>query len=471
MEISFHGGAGTVTGSRHLLEVHSKRILVDAGMFQGLKRLRELNWKKPSFDPRKIDHLLLTHTHIDHAGYLPRLVREGYRGPVHCTRATRDLAEVLLMDSAKIQEEDAKYANKKGFSKHKPALPLYTSRDVKRAIKLFRPVRYGHWIELAPALRARFLQAGHILGSALVQVEAGNEGHSPVRFVFSGDLGRYDMPLHPDPVPLPECDVLVVESTYGDRRHDHATVLEQIRKPFRETFDAGGVVLIPAFAVGRTQQVTLILRELMKDGKLPEVPIHIDSPMAVDSTHIYSRYMDEHNLDACIGEDGRSRLFPRNVFFHRTVAQSKRLNNMKGPRVILSASGMMTGGRVLHHLRRRLPDPRNLLCLVGYQATGTRGRRMLNGQRSIRIHGGEVEVRARFMTLNGLSGHADRDELLRWIGSADTAPSTVFVTHGEPEASDALAEAVRGKMGVRTIAPELGEEFDLDDLLEPRRKG
>jgi metallo-beta-lactamase family protein len=464
MRLSFHGGAGTVTGSRHLLATAEGRVLVDAGLFQGLKELRQLNWKDPGFDPREVDQLLLTHTHIDHAGYLPRLVKQGYEGPVHCTRATADLAELLLLDSAKIQEEDAAFANKKGFSKHKPALPLYTKDDAERALELLRPVRYETWIGLAPGLRARFHQAGHILGSALVEIE-GRLGERDLRLVFSGDVGRYDMPLHPDPVPPPACDVLVVESTYGNRSHDHDPVEEQIRKPFIETFLRGGVVLIPAFAVGRTQQVTLILRELMKEGKLPEVPIHIDSPMAIDATRIYSRFLDEHNLDACVTEDGRSRLFPRNVFFHRTVAESKELNATDGPRVIVSASGMMTAGRILHHASRRLPDRRNLLCMVGYQAAGTRGRRLLRGERSLRIHGRDVPVRSRFMVLNGLSGHADREELLRWVGSAPRPPEAVFVTHGEPKSSEALAGAIQDAARVETYVPRLGEGFNLGPLL------
>jgi metallo-beta-lactamase family protein len=443
MQISFHGGAGTVTGSRHLLEVGGSRVLVDAGLFQGLKELRLLNWRKPTFDPKQVDQLLLTHTHIDHAGYLPRLVKDGFNAPVHCTPATRELAKILLLDAAKIQEEDAAYANKKGFSKHERALPLYTSEDAEDALRLFRPV----------------------LGSAMVELEAGEDGGRPIRIVFSGDIGRYDMPLHPDPRPRPACDVLVVESTYGDRLHDTEPLADQIIRPFGETLARGGIVLIPSFAVGRAQQVTLILRELMESGKLPDVPIHIDSPMAVDATQVYNHYIDEHNLDACIAEDGRSRLFPRNVFFHRSVEESKRINSMNGPRLIISASGMMTSGRILHHLVHRMPDPKNLLCLVGYQAAGTRGRRMLEGARHIRIHGQDVPVRARFMTVHGLSGHADRNELLRWIGSAESSPSAVFVTHGEEEAAGALAGAVREATDARVFVPHLDSSYDLDAVL------
>jgi metallo-beta-lactamase family protein len=470
MNLSFHGAAGTVTGSRHLLEAGGARILVDCGLFQGLKNLRLRNWQQPGFEPASVDHLLLTHTHIDHSGYLPRLVREGFSGPVHCTRATRDLAEILLADAAKIQEEEAEYANRKGFSKHRPALPLYTAADAEEAMRLFRPVRFEQWIDLNAAVRARFLQAGHILGSAMVEVEVGGPGGRTTRLVFSGDVGRYDMPLHPDPLPPPECDILVVESTYGDRCHSEEPVEEQIRVPFEIVFERRGVVLIPAFAVGRSQQVTLIVRELINAGRLPDVPIHLDSPMAIDATRVYSRYMDEHNLDACIAEDGRSRLFPRNVHFHRSVEESKALNRMKGPRIILSASGMMTAGRILHHLSQRLPERKNLLVLVGYQAAGTRGRRILEGQKRVRIHGHDVPVKAERLTVNGLSGHADRDELIRWIRSGPKPPRAVFVTHGEPEASRALAGLIESAIGARVFIPDLGESFDLDPILANGRK-
>jgi metallo-beta-lactamase family protein len=296
----------------------------------------------------------------------------------------------------------------------------------------------------------------------MVQVEVSANGGEPRRFVFSGDVGRYDMPLHIDPRPMPECDVLVVESTYGNREHDHDPFEQQIIGPFEETFEKQGVVLIPSFAVGRSQQVTLILRNLMNAGKLREVPIHIDSPMAIDATKLYSKYLDEHNLDECITYDGRSRLFPRDVHFHKTRDESKRLNEMRGPRIIISASGMMTGGRILHHLAQRLPDRRNLLCLVGYQAAGTRGRRLLLGARTLRIHGRDVKVKARFISLNGLSGHADRNELLRWMKSSERPPGTVFVTHGEAEAAASLAEDVRNVLGAVTHVPELDSSYELD---------
>ncbi len=463
VNLSFHGGAGTVTGSRYLLSTGERRLLIDAGLFQGLKKLRLLNWQEPDFEPSSVDHLLLTHAHIDHSGYLPRLVRNGYSGLIYCTPATLDLAKLLLMDAAKIQEEDAKYANKKGFSKHRPALPLYTSEDAGAAIEQMRAVPYGEWLELGDGAKARFLNVGHILGSAMIELHL-SSGIEETRLVFSGDVGRYGVPLHSDPMAPPACDFLVVESTYGNRAHDHRPLKTQLSEPIKKTFERGGIVLIPSFAVGRAQLVTLILRELMNAGDLPNVPIHIDSPMAVDATRIYSHHLKDDSLDENLSEDGRSRLFPSNVKFHRTVEQSKALNELSGPRIIISASGMLTAGRVLHHLRRLLPEQRNLVLLVGYQAAGTRGRALLEGARALKVHGREVPVRARFQSLQGLSAHADADELLRWLGSLEKPPRRIFVTHGEPEASQALAHRIEDELPARCLVPRLHDDFDLNSL-------
>ena len=463
VNLSFHGGAGTVTGSRYLLSTGERRLLIDAGLFQGLKKLRLLNWQEPNFEPSSVDHLLLTHAHIDHSSYLPRLVRNGYSGLIYCTPATLDLAKLLLMDAAKIQEEDAKYANKKGFSKHRPALPLYTSEDAGAAIEQMRAVPYGEWLELGDGAKARFLNVGHILGSAMIELHL-SSGIEETRLVFSGDVGRYGVPLHSDPMAPPACDFLVVESTYGNRTHDHRPLKTQLSEPIKKTFERGGIVLIPSFAVGRAQLVTLILRELMNAGDLPSLPIHIDSPMAVDATRIYSHHLKDDSLDENLSEDGRSRLFPSNVKFHRTVEQSKALNELPGPRIIISASGMLTAGRVLHHLRRLLPEQRNLVLLVGYQAAGTRGRALLEGARALKVHGREVPVRARFQSLQGLSAHADADELLRWLGSLEKPPRRIFVTHGKPEASHALAHRIEDELPARCVVPRLHDDFDLNSL-------
>jgi metallo-beta-lactamase family protein len=462
LTLSFHGAAGTVTGSRHLLNVGERSLLVDAGLFQGLKKLRLMNWQEPAFDAGSVDHLLLTHAHVDHSGYIPRLVRSGYAGPVHCTPATLDLAKLLVMDAAKIQEEDAAYANKKGFSKHRPALPLYTGKDAQAAIELMRSVPYAEWLGLGDGIKARFLNVGHILGASMIELHLPtNAGKRETTIVFSGDVGRYGVPLHSDPLAPPVCDFLVMESTYGNRNHDHRPLEIQLAEPIKKTFDRGGTVLIPSFAVGRAQLVTLILRDLMNRGVLPEVPIHIDSPMAVDATRIYSEHIHDESLDEDLDSDGRHRLFPRRVQFHRTVEQSKALNELPGPRIIISASGMLTAGRVLHHLHRLLPEERNLILLVGYQAAGTRGRALLEGAKSLKVHGQYVPVRASFHAIHGLSAHADSDELMRWLGSSPSPPRKVFITHGEPEASQALADRIKKETDTDCVVPHLGQRFEL----------
>ncbi len=462
--IGFHGGAGTVTGSRYLVEAGGTSCLVDSGLFQGLKELRLLNWQKPSFDPGAVRSLVLTHAHIDHSGYLPKLVRDGFRGPIYCTPATQELAQLMLLDAAHLQEEDALYANRRGFSKHSPAQPLYTTADAQQAINRLSPVEYHDWITLGDGFRARFLNAGHILGSAHVEMEI-PDGPRTLRVVWSGDVGRYDAPLHPDPSPLPPCDALVIESTYGDRLHDAAPPLQQLEKPFRQACERGGTILIPCFAVGRAQMVTMLLGDGMRDGTLPQVPIHIDSPMAVDATRIYAKHVGDENLDPDVLQNGQNRLFPKGVHFHRSVDESKALNTLAGPRVILSASGMLTGGRVVHHLHRILGDERSLIVLVGYQAAGTRGRALLEGRHTIRMHGQDVPVRARLLSMQGLSAHADADELLRWVRSSGAPPRQVFVTHGEPASSTALAARLERELGVATHLPRLGQSFDLSALV------
>ena len=466
LHLGFHGAAGTVTGSRHLVETDGTRVLVDAGMFQGLKELRQLNWRPPAFKPASLDHIVLTHTHIDHSGYLPRLVRDGFRGPVHCTPATLELARLLLLDAAKLQEEDADYANKKGFSKHTPALPLFTTGDAEAALERLGPVPYGTWFDLGAGVRARFHNAGHLLGSGMVEMRVEREARART-IVFSGDVGGFDMPLHTDPVPPPACDVLVIESTYGDRLHDRTPLPDQLRAPLLETLGRGGIVLVPAFAVGRAQQVVLLLGDMMKAGTLPPVAIHVDSPMAVDATRIYATHLRDHNLDEDLIQGLTSRLCPPTLRFHRTVEESRTLNDLPGPRVIISASGMLTGGRVLHHLARLLPDDRNLILMVGYQAAGTRGRALLEGARSLKIHGSEVPATARCIALHGLSGHGDSDELMRWLRSGGIKPKAVFVTHGEPAAATALARRIAEDRSTRTFEPRLGAVFDLDAILNP----
>jgi metallo-beta-lactamase family protein len=454
LSLVFHGGAGTVTGSRFEVEADGTRILVDCGLFQGLKWMRDLNWRRPAFNPREIDAVLLTHAHIDHSGYLPRLVREGFRGTIYCTPPTLELIELLLVDAAKLQEEDADYANRKGFSKHHPAIPLFTVDDARAALRRVRTVPFGSELKLGP-MSARFHQAGHILGSAFIELSV-DTSRERTSMVFSGDVGRVAQPLHPDPESLPACDTLLLESTYGDRSHDQASFSQQLAKAIREAIARRGVVLIPAFAVARAQIVTLLLEGMIESGAIPAVPIDIDSPMAIDVTQIYAHAAGTSLLDPL--PRGRSRLFPRNLRFHRTVEESKALNAAPGPRIIISASGMLTGGRVLHHLARLLPNRRNLVVLVGYQAEGTRGRALIDGAATIRIHGQDVPVRAQFIEAHGLSAHADRDELVEWVASAAAPPKTTFLVHGEASGQAGLAEKLRERR-LHVVVPRLGERF------------
>ncbi len=460
IKLAFHGGAGTVTGSKFLLTANRDRILIDCGLFQGLKELRLQNWDHPPFEPSAIKAVVITHAHIDHTGYLPLLVNRGFKGPIYCTPATADLMEYLLPDAARLQEEDAAYANRKGFSKHKPALPLFTEDDAWRALHHVKTVDFDTWFSVGESF-VRFQPAGHILGSAVVEVSA-PLGDGETTLAFSGDLGRYDMPLHIDPDPVPACDTLVLESTYGNRIHDPAPLGEQVVRELREPLRRGATVLIPSFAVARAQLVTLVLRELIDAGALPEVPIHMDSPMAVDVTRTYNRYLEGDDLDEDIHGATSRRLFPRNVTFHHTVDESKALNNLRGPRIIISASGMLTGGRVLHHLQRLAPDPANVIALVGFQPAGTRGRKLLEGAQYIRMHGGDYPVRANVVSLEGFSAHADQDELVQWSCGDHGAPRDIFLAHGEPEAVDALktrfSEAAPQS---RVFAPGLHDEFAL----------
>jgi metallo-beta-lactamase family protein len=422
-------------------------------MFQGLKELRLLNWRKLPFEANSLDAVVLTHAHIDHSGYLPRLVNEGYRGPIYCTEATRELCEILLLDAAKIQEEDAEYANRKGFSKHHPALPLFSTRDAERALRHLE-VPGGDEFEAA-GFRVRFHEAGHILGSSFLEVSREESGHTHT-LVFSGDLGRYDAPMHADPAPLPACDTLVMESTYGDREHDSEPLEAELARPIKETLERGGTVLIPAFAVARAQLVLMLIRRMIDSGELPSVPVHLDSPMAINVTYIYRGHANTKALEL-----DRRDLFGEWVSYHRTTEQSMALNDLDGPRIIIASSGMLTGGRVLHHLKRLLPDRKNLLVLVGYQAAGTRGRKLVEGEKFVRVHGQDVPANARFVQIGGLSAHADVSDLVRWVGSARVPPSTVFLTHGEPGPLASLSHRLEGQ-GLHTIVPELDQLYESD---------
>lgn len=460
VQLTFHGAAETVTGSRYLLETDSARVLVDCGLFQGLKELRERNWNRPGFDPTTVDAVVLTHAHIDHIGYLPRLVKLGFRGPVWSTPATADLADILLRDSARTQESDAEYANKKGFSKHRPALPLYEDRDVEQTLRLFKTCDRGKWFNPAGDVFCRYTEAGHLLGSSSIETEI-RQGPNPLRILFSGDVGRYKAPLYHDPAPPPPCDYLICESTYGDREHPPVAILDQLCDVVLASIRRGGVMVVASFAVGRAQQLIYLLRVLIQQGRIPELPVFIDSPMASSATKIFCEYSDEHDLSEAQLTGPDCILDARNVKLTPSAQESKRINSVTGPAVIIASSGMMTGGRILHHLKRRLPDPRNTVVLGGYMAQGTRGRDLKDAARFIRIHGEDVPVRAHVAEISAISGHAGRSELLRWLQPLP-APTKTFITHGEMTGATALAETLHRDRGWDVVIPKQGQTFVLE---------
>ena len=466
-QLSFWGGVGTVTGSKYLVEGNSGRVLVDCGLFQGPRELRERNWEDPPFEPGSLDAVVITHAHVDHTAYLPRLVRLGFGGPVFCSKGTADLLKLLLPDSARLQEEEAEYRNRKGLTRHSPALPLYTEEDARAAIKLIRTCpNTGETTEVAPGIRAGFHIAGHILGSSLVLLEvdgAGADGKGR-RVLFSGDLGHYDQPIIRDPVAPPACDYMLVESTYGDRLHDPEDPKDALARVINEAAGRGGPLLIPAFAVGRTQELVYHIRELEEEGRIPVLPVRVDSPMAAAATQIYHRTKDEHDEEyASVLEQNRHPLRTRSMLTASTREESKRLNDETGTRVIISASGMMTGGRVLHHARRILPDERATVLFVGFQAAGTTGRKILDGAQFVRIMKGDVPVRCHVERIGGLSAHADWKEVLRWLAPLEqTPPRRAFTTHGEPEAAAAMAGHIRDRFGWRVDAPQYGESVELE---------
>ena len=464
--IEFWGGVGTVTGSKYLVKTDKARVLVDCGLFQGLKELRERNWQEPPFDPNSLNAVLITHAHIDHTGYLPRLVKQGFGGPVYCSRGTADLLKILLPDSGRLQEEDADYRNRHKITKHTPALPLYTEDDAFAALKLINPLpNTGESVEVAPGIRAGFRIAGHILGSSLVLLEvdhAGSDGQGR-RILFSGDLGHYDQPIIRDPVPPPACDYLLVESTYGDRLHDPEDPKVALARIINDAAERQAPVLIPAFAVGRTQEIVYLIRELEDENAIPVLPVTVDSPMAAATTTAYSNRKEEHDEEyASVLTNQRHPLRTRSMNTASSRDESKRLNNAKGARVIISASGMMTGGRVLHHALRLVPDPDATIVFVGFQAAGTTGRRIHDGETEVKILGQWVPVRCRTAKIGGFSAHADYGEVLRWLGGLESGvPRRTFLTHGEPEAANAMAGHIKEKFGWNVHVPQYGERVDL----------
>ena len=464
--ISFYGGVGTVTGSKYLLEHNGKKVLVDCGLFQGLKELRERNWQAPPFDPREIDAVIITHAHIDHTGFLPRLVKLGFQGKVFTSRATCDLLKILLPDSGRLQEEEADYRNRKNLTSHAPALPLYDEKDANNALELLEPIpNDGGAVEICDGFKASFNVAGHILGASLVlvEMEKARAGAGSIKFLFSGDLGHYDQPIVKDPTAPTVADYVMCESTYGNRLHDSGVSSEdQMADDLNDAAKRDAPVLIPAFAIGRTQEILYLIRELEEAGKIPVLPVRVDSPMAAQATQIYNRFTEEHDEEyASILMKKRHPLRTGSMMTTSSRDESIKLNDERGTRVIISASGMMTGGRVLHHAMRVLPNQNATLVFVGYQAAGTTGRRILDGEREVKIMKEWIPVRCRVERIQGFSAHADWKAVLRWLENLQNKPKMLFTTHGEPDAAEAMAGHIRERFGWNVSVPKYGETVEL----------
>jgi metallo-beta-lactamase family protein len=448
VRITFLGAAGTVTGSKYLVETSGTRILVDCGLFQGLKPLRERNWRTLPVDVSRLAAVVLTHAHLDHTGYLPLLIKRGFEGSVYCTHGTRALCGILLPDSGHLQEEDAEFANRKGFSKHHPALPLYTRDDAERSLGALKSVGFDQPLLVGDEMTVRFRPVGHILGASSVEIGVGGE-----HIVFSGDVGRQTDPVMRAPRPLERSDYLIVESTYGDRRHSETDPADRLAEIVQATVERSGVVLIPSFAVGRAQMLLYLLGQLRAAGRIPrDLPVYLNSPMAVDATRIFCAHQDEHRLTP---EQCRSMCDV--ATYVNSAEDSKALNHRRGPMIIISASGMATGGRILHHLKAFGGDARNTVLFAGYQAAGTRGEALLQGAGRIKIHGEDVLIRAQIEQISGLSAHADYQELIDWLAPLQRAPSRVFITHGETKASSALQQHFRDAFGWTSEIPQDGE--------------
>ena len=462
-KITFLGAAGTVTGSKYLIEAGGKRLLVDCGLFQGPKELQQRNWNNLPIDPATIDWVLLTHAHIDHTGYIPRLVQDGFLGPIYSNAATRELCQLLLLDSAHLQEEDAHYAAKKNYSSHHPPLPLYTVAQAQTSLAQFREIPRADVFSISPEFSVLPHDAGHILGSSWLELTITENGKKTL-VVFSGDLGRYDQPILKDPEPPTRADFLLCESTYGDRDHPAGSVADKLADVINRVAKRGGAVVIPSFAVGRTQTLMYYLRQLLSQQKIPRLPIYVDSPMAISVTSIYASHHEDHDAEFTNLEQqgNKDPLDLLEIHMTQSVEDSKKINDVVSPCIILSASGMATGGRILHHLDRRLPDSRNAVLLVGFQAEGTNGRALQDGAQYLRLFGQEVPVRAEIVTLDQLSAHAGRSELLRWLSGFTAAPHQTFMVHGEPNALEALRAGIVTRFQWPVTVPAYLQSFDLE---------
>ncbi len=450
MKLTFLGAAGTVTGSKYLIESDGRKLLVDCGLFQGYKNLRLLNWQPLPVDPSTIDAVVLTHAHLDHSGALPLLMRQGFRGPVYATPATIDLCQLLLPDSGHLQEDDADFANRHKTSKHDPALPLYTEDDARQALRLFEPLAFDRSLDLG-GLQLRLRHAGHILGASSVELRGAHGS-----LLLSGDIGRPDDLVMLPPAAIEFGDTLVVESTYGDRSHGDDGSADVLADVITRTAARGGMVIVPAFAVGRAQSLLYQIALLKRAHRIPDLPVFLDSPMAIDTTGIYQRHRDEHRLSQ---DDCRS--LGHVAKFCRTVDESRALNGLNYPAIIISASGMATGGRVLHHLRNHGSDHRSSIVFAGYQAGGTRGARLVNGERVIRIFGDEVRIHAEVVSLPGMSAHADATQIIAWLKTLKKAPRHVYLTHGEPAAADALRWRIEHELHWQVSVPMMGDQVTL----------
>jgi metallo-beta-lactamase family protein len=480
--ITFLGAAQTVTGSKYLLDTGTSKVFIDSGLFQGLKELRLRNWQNLPIAASEIAAIILTHAHLDHCGYLPRLVAQGFRGRVFCTAGTLDLCRIVLPDAGRIQEEDAANANRHGFSKHAPALPLYTEADAFRAVSQLQPVGYDRPVPVTPDIEVEFINAGHLLGSSYARVRTGGR-----TILFGGDLGRFGRPVLPDPSTIPEADYLLVESTYGNRVHEQDDNGTQLAAVINSTAERGGRIIIPSFAIGRVEELIYWLKRLEEEKRIPVLPVFLDSPMAVDALARYTERLRE--LDPEMQPEARDEKAPHGPADHddpreerqrharherqlcvfcterfrtiSTAAESKQLTQSKMPAIVISASGMATGGRVLHHLKAALPDSRNTVLFVGYQAAGTRGRQLVDGDKTVKIHGEMIPVQAQIALVESMSAHADSNEILRWLGGFTQPPRLTFIVHGEPPAMEALSGAIHAKLGWNTKMPSHGETVEL----------
>lgn len=457
--LTFHGAARTVTGSKHLLEIGNKTVLIDCGMFQGPRELREQNWKPFPFDVRGLDAVILTHAHTDHVGMIPKLVKEGFQGPIFSTPATLGISRISLPDSARLAEEEARRHNRHRTSRHDPALPLYTEEDAYKALRQFKTVKFHEFFDIPGGAKVRFLPAGHILGSAFAEIYFQNGE----RLLMGGDLGRYDVPVMVDPEAVDFAEYLVIESTYGDRLHGDENPVVVLEALLNEAYREGRAILVPSFSIGRTQELLYYVSLLQHQGRIPRVPVFLDSPMAVKATELYRHDNVDKDEDMKIAlHNGYDPLEPDHLTLIRDRNQSKALNSQRGPMMVIAGSGMASGGRILHHLRHRLDDPNTVVLFTGFQAEGTLGRDLLEGAPEVHIFGDPIPVRAQIERMTSLSAHADQGEMMRWLGNFVQAPKKTFLVHGEPDAMETLKEKIESEMGWNVVIPGQGMTFNLD---------